>query len=272
MELADIAWGDVISDSDGILVVRGTLGGDPVVVKRYAAPQHRREIANYALLGRLGVPTLPVLGSGPDWLVLADAEDAGYRLGTPDDLYEPHVARLLARWYAALHAAGESLDAATLAGLYSELDVVDAAGLARIADRWPELALQVAWAQDRLPAWRRILADLGRTLTYNDFWYTNLAVHWTGASALMCDHNLLGAGLRSSDVRNVTVSLSEQAASAFRDEYAARAAADGVRIDPRETEVDEPLAHLATLVFAAEAEQTPSWAADSLAWLAAAPH
>ena len=50
------------------------------------------------------------------------------------------------------------------------------------------------------------------------------------------------------------------------------AAAGGVRIDPREAEVDEPLAHLATLVFAAEAEQTPSWAADSLAWLRAAPH
>ncbi len=109
MELADIAWGDVISDSEGVLVVEGTLRGDPVIVKRYAAPQHRREIANYALLG-------------------------------------------------------------------------------------------------------------------------------------------------------------------FRDEYAAQAAAGGVRIDPREAEVDEPLAHLATLVFAAEAEQTPSWAADSLAWLRAAPH
>lgn len=272
MELADIAWGDVISDSDGVLVVEGTLRGDPVVVKRYAAPQHRREIANYALLGRLGVPTLPVLGSGPDWLVLADAEDAGYRLGTPDDLDDPHVARLLARWYATLHAAGEQTDAADLAGLYSELDVVDAAGLARIADRWPELALPAAWAQEQLPHWRHLLADLRRTLTYNDFWYTNLAVHWTGASALMFDHNLLGAGLRSSDLRNVTVSLSERAASAFRDEYEALVAGHGVRIDPREAAFDEPLSHLATLVFAAEAEQTPRWADASLAWLAAAPH
>lgn len=271
MDLSDIVWGDIVSDSDGILIVEGELNGDPVVIKRYAAPQHRREIANHALLGRLDVATLPVLGSGPDWLVLADPEDAGYRVGTPDDLYDVAVARRLAAWYDALHAVGAAVEPATLAGLYSELDMVDVDGLGRIAARWPEVALQVAWAQDRLPEWRRVLADLPRTLTHNDFWYTNLAVHWTGGSALMFDLKLLGAGLRMSDVRNVTLSLSAAAREAFRTEYLRLVDARGVRIDPREEELDEPLGHLATLVLAAEAEQVPSWAGDALVWLRGRP-
>lgn len=269
MELGDVAWGDVVSDDDGVLVVRGHVGDDPVVVKRYAEPRLAREIANHQLLELLGVPTLPVLGAGEDWLVLADLVDAGYRHGTPDDLFDPRIARLLARWYDQLHAAGESVPDAALAGLWTELDVVDADGLAGVAARWPELALQVAWAQDRLPEWRRVLADLPRTLTYNDFWYTNLAVSWDGSSALMHNHGLLGAGLRVGDVRNVTVAMSDAAASAFRAEYERLAAARGVRLDAGAVELDEALGHLAALILASQADATPAWAEASLEWLRA---
>ena len=269
MEFSDLVWGDVLSDDDGVLVVKAELDGDPVVVKRYAEPRMAREVAHYQLLELLGVPTLPVLGAGADWLVLADLVDAGYRPGTPEDLYDPGVARLLARWYDQLHAAGESVPDAFLTGLSSELDLVDADGLAAVARRWPELALQVAWAQDRLPEWRRVLADLPRTLTHNDFWYTNLAVSWDGSSALMFDHHLMGAGLRASDVRNVTLALSAEAADAFRAEYDALAAARGVRPDARAAELDVPLGHLAALVLASQADETPFWAVNSLEWLRA---
>lgn len=267
MDLSDVSWGDVISDDAGILVVRGELEGDPVVVKRYAVPEHRREIGNYALLARLGVPTLPVLGSGPDWLVLADLADAGWRYGTTDDRFDPHVARLLARWYDRLHAAGETLADADLVGLYSELDIVDADGLARVAARWPDLALGVAWAQDQLPTWKSQVAMLPRTLVYNDFWHSNLAVAWDASAALMFDLNLLGAGPRASDLRNVTVSLSQQAAEAFLDEYHGLAATRGVPVDAREAELDVPLGHLAALIIASEADEVPFWAAESWAWL-----
>ena len=269
MELGDVTWGDVVSDDDGVLVVRGTVGGDPVVVKRYAEPAMAREIAHHQLLELLGVPTLPLLGAGEDWLVRADLADAGYRPGTPDDLYDPHVARLVAGWYDQLHAAGESVPLAGLAGLSSEYDLVDAAGLGRVAARWPDLALQVAWAQDQLPEWRRVLADLPRTLTHNDFWYTNLAVAWDDSAALMVDHHLVGAGLRAGDVRNVRLSLSAEAGAAFREEYLRLAAARGVEWDERAAAVDEPLGHLAALVLASEADEAPAWAGESLAWLAA---
>ena len=43
MELSDLEWGDVVSDDDGVLVVRAVLAGDPVVVKRYAEPRMARE-------------------------------------------------------------------------------------------------------------------------------------------------------------------------------------------------------------------------------------
>ena len=76
MELSDLEWGDVVSDDDGVLVVRAVLAGDPVVVKRYAEPRMAREIAHYRLLELLGLPTVPVLGAGDDWLVLADLVDA----------------------------------------------------------------------------------------------------------------------------------------------------------------------------------------------------
>lgn len=259
MELGDLDWGDVLSDDEGVLVVRAELDGDPVVVKRYAEPRLAREIAHHRLLELLGVPTLPVVGAGDDWLVLADPVDAGYRPGTPEDLYDADVAHLLARWYDQLHAAGESVPDAALAGLSSELDVVDAEALALVAARWPELSLQVAWAQERLP----------RTLTHNDFWYTNLAVSWDGSSALMVDLGLMGAGLRASDVRNVTLSLSDAATEAFRVEYAALAAGRGVVLDGPAADLDVALGHLATLVLASQADETPAWAQDALDWLRA---
>ena len=69
-----------------------------------------------------------------------------------------------------------------------------------------------------LPVWRLIEANWGRiraaidgarrTLTYNDFYYTNLAVARDGSSALMFDYGLLGKGYAYADIRNVLSSLS----------------------------------------------------------------
>lgn len=126
--LADVAWGDVISDKDGVLVVRGDIDDVPVVVKRYAMAGQRREIATYDLLGRLGVPTLPVLGAGEDWLILEDLVSAGYRPATTADLQDPAIGRLIAGWYDKLHAAGDTLVDAVID--YSELDLIDDAAIA----------------------------------------------------------------------------------------------------------------------------------------------
>ena len=79
------------------------------------------------------------------------------------------------------------------------------------------------------PLWQIILENdslihkrmdaLPRTLTYNDFYWTNLIVSKDGKSALMYDYNLLGKGFAYSDIRNVISSLSSQAKEAFLEEY-----------------------------------------------------
>ena len=188
-DIAEVAWGDVISDDDGVLVVAGDLDGLPVVVKRFATGASAREVATYRLLQGLGVPTLPVLGSGADWLILEELGSAGYRKATADDLADPAIARLVAQWYDSLHAAGDTL--APDAIDFSELDLITEEGLATVATRWPDLTGTISLARGRLPHWRDLMATLPRTLTHNDFWFTNLAVYWDGSSALMYDHNRL---------------------------------------------------------------------------------
>ncbi len=262
--LSDVEWGDVVSDDDGILVIRGEVGDLPVVVKRFADTPHRREVDTYALLAELGVPTLPLLGSGPDWLILEDLVSAGYRQGTSADLSDPGVARLIARWYDALHAAGDTVAAKAID--YSEFDLIDPGSLATVARRWPDLLPFTERVTGQLPAWRDTMGSLPSTLTYNDFAATNLAVFWDGSSALMCDHNLTGMGLRASDLRNVTTMLSPEAAEAFDAEYRELARRRGVDLPEEADRLDEATSHLVALILAAESEETPAWVEPSLAW------
>lgn len=260
VHLSDLEFGDVISDKDGVLVVHATAGGTPCVVKRYATEEHRREISNYTLLAEAGVPTLPILGHGDDWIAIAEVHAAGFRLGTEDDAADPAIARQLAHWYAALHAAGtpERLD-----GLYRETDLITAERLALIADVWPQTAPGLAVVERELPVWREQLAEFDEVLTYNDFWWTNLAVDLLGGSALMFDYNLLGRGYRYADVRNVTLGLTAPAADAFRHTYEELAGP----LDPRELAVDEPVSHFVTLITAARLDPDAPWAGPSKAWL-----
>ncbi|AQP47946.1 hypothetical protein BW730_11045 [Tessaracoccus aquimaris] len=262
--LSDVEWGDVVSDDDGVLVIRGEVGDLPVVVKRFADTPHRREVDTYALLGELGVPTLPVLGSGPDWLILEDLVSAGYRQGTEADLSDPRVARLIAHWYDALHAAGDTVPAKAID--YSEFDLIDPDALAAVARRWPDLLPFTEWATRQLPAWRDTMGSLPSTLTYNDFAATNLAVFWDGSSALMFDYNLTGMGLRASDLRNVSALLTPEASEAFDSEYRELAQRRGVDLPGEAERLDEATSHLVALILAVESEETPAWAEPSLAW------
>jgi hypothetical protein len=63
------------------------------------------------------------------------------------------------------------------------------------------------------------ITSLDETLTYNDFYWTNLAVSSDRKEALMFDYNLLGVGFRYNDIRNVCSSLSEEAQKVFVDVY-----------------------------------------------------
>ena len=114
-------------------------------------------------------------------------------------------------------------------GLYDENDALTAENIEAVRARTGEL-----------PVWRLIEANWGRiraaidgarrTLTYNDFYYTNLAVARDGSSALMFDYGLLGKGYAYADIRNVLSSLSPAAGEAFLAGYGP--------FDAREEQID----------------------------------
>ena len=112
------------------------------------------------------------------------------------------------------------------------------------------------------PAWRlleshyaafsHLLSKVRRTLTYNDFYYTNMVVAQDKSSALMFDYNLLGKGYAYADVRNVLSSLSEKAGKAFLDAYG--------EFDPTEKALDDVVSVVVTLFLACQYDKFPRWA------------
>ena len=91
-----------------------------------------------------------------------------------------------------------------------------------------------------------------RTLTYNDFYYTNMVVAKDKSSALLFDYNLLGKGYAYTDVRNVLSSLSEEAGKAFLDEYG--------EFEPIEKALDDVVSVVVTLYRACLRDKIPWWA------------
>ncbi|MFO7696555.1 MAG: hypothetical protein R6X16_05305 [Anaerolineae bacterium] len=240
---------------DGVFVFRTYHDGQPLIVKYLADEPSRREIANYHLLASLGVPTLTVLGASDRCLCLEDlAHSDRLRLGTEEDLGDPAVARLLAGWYRNLHDRGANVP--QLSALHSESDLLTRENLQLLGERFS--AATSTWEYLR-NHWHALLAHLERfeaTLTYNDFFWTNLAVGRDRRSALMFDYNLMGRGYRYSDIRNVGSALSEAAYRAFLEAYGS--------FDPREMLVDECLSHVVNLISACAHPQFPRWATESL--------
>jgi hypothetical protein len=97
---------------------------------------------------------------------------------------------------------------------------------------------------------------MGETLTYNDFYWTNLAVGRDSSTALMFDYNFLGIGYRYADVRNVCSSLSDRAGRVFLEAYG--------EINEEEMVVDEFICHIINLVSAYKRPVFPGWAKESL--------
>ena len=97
-----------------------------------------------------------------------------------------------------------------------------------------------------------LLHKTRRTITYNDFYYTNMVVAKDNSSALMFDYNLLGKGYAYSDIRNVLSSLSEEAGKAFLEEYG--------EFDPAEKALDDVVSVIVTLYLACQREEFPWWA------------
>jgi len=247
-----------IRSKDGVHVARVFCGKSTAVLKAFEKQEYRREVENYRILRSLGVQTLQILAE-TDAAILMEDVDASpvLRLGAENDHADPVLAQRLAQWYLALHERGSAYVQEHGAQMYDETDCITAENLALVRDKTGTGSLPV-WKEidSRLDDILQAVHALARTLTYNDFYYTNLIAARDKSFAFMYDYNLLGKGYVLSDVRNVTASLQGDAAAAFEEAYGA--------IDPAQEAVDAVACTLSTLVMACFRPVFPKWAASSV--------
>lgn len=250
--------GEIISDKRGITVSRIEYCGEARILKSFESLEDAREISNYRLLKSLGIPTLEVIETFERALILEDisAGSGEYRLAVQADMADPAAARAVAGWYALLHSRRAAANDAP--ELYREYDAFSPESIDYIRQKI-ERELGGLW--DALvrecPRIRKMIDSTSMTLNYNDFYYTNMAVSTDRSRALMFDYNLLGAGTRYADIRNVTSSLSPEAARAFFEAY-------GELPGSRERALDEVVSPLHTLVVAFKQESFPAWGEEAL--------
>jgi len=243
---------------EGVSTWRVTFGGQSQILKHFSKPEHRREIKNYRILQSLGIPTPRLIAQGKKTLLLEDLSVGAYRFAKEKDMHDPAVAILVAAWYRKLHGNGRAY--AQAHDLYDECDLISPENLALIGEKtgakdfpiWPALT-------EALPRIRKAALSLPRTLTYNDFHYTNLALARDGSAALVFDYDLLGKGYVYGDIRNVCSSLGEKAKAAFLAAYGP--------FDEGEIVIDKIAGVLVSLAAACQKEKFPSWAEGALSEL-----
>ncbi len=255
----------LMREKDGIQTFRAQYAGQPAFLKRFERAEFRREIEMYRLLKRLDIPTVPVLGLGDTWLALTDLSvHPDWRLADESDASDPVIARALAAWYSLLHE--KSVGCPALNHLYRESDALTAENLTLLMHRFAQGAPAFRYAREHLSDLHALIRAQETTLTYNDFFWTNMAVRRDKSAALMLDYNFMGAGWRMNDLRNVTWSLSAEAGAAFEAEYR-RLYRQNHGADwnsaPQEA-LDAAIDPLTTLIFGMKRDSFPAWARPCL--------
>ena len=253
----------IINAKSGVHVYKCVYDGTPAVVKYFENEGDRREILNYKILARHNIPTIIPLVLGTASLLMEDISvSEHWRLGIAEDLQDIDVAKSLARWYFTFHENGTAVP--ELDTLYFEYDSINEKNLNKLIQKFPEAAELFQFVLIRLEKFRKLIYQPSFTLTYNDFYWTNLAVRKDKQAAMMFDYNLLGRGYRFSDLRNVSWSMPGDARMAFTDEYN-RLYFDKHGHSRTEAEQAERISNVAAPLFALivaflERESFPSWA------------
>jgi len=246
----------LIQNKDGVSVWRVIAENMTYVMKCFDNADYRREIENYQTLTSLGVPTLEVIANTYCSILLEDIGHSKYRLGIAEDMSNPKITALIAAWHKALHEKGWGYE--NLHQLYDECDCITPENIEMVMDATETNHLQV-WniINGNFDNIKSAAMSMPRTLTYNDFYYTNLAVARDETSAIMYDYNMLGKGYIYGDIRNVCSSLGNaEAQTAFKSAYG--------NFDETEIVLDEIVSTLQTLIVACRRDNFPNWATDSL--------
>ena len=251
-----VAYSDIrpMRSKDGISLFRVSGAGDSFVLKFFENESDRREIENYDILRSLDVPTMSIFAQTDCCLLMEDIEHSGiHRLGTEFDLNDADVARAVAGWYKILHNKGKSFLEKYRQTLYSEMDLVTLENIEFVKSRTSTGGYPV-WKklEDNFNLIRSCIDGTKKTLTYNDFYYTNLVVAKDKSCAFMFDYHLLGRGCVYSDIRNVCSSLGPDAKAAFLSAYGL--------YDKNEAMLDDVVSVIVTLYFACKKRIFPPWA------------
>lgn len=247
----------ILQDKDGVTVARIVSGKKSYVVKCFQKDEHKREMDNYRLLASLAIPTIRVIASTDSALLLEDMDcSLTYRLGIEEDMSDLVVARRIAVWYKQLHSQGYGYVCQHGESMYDEADYFTLENIVSIKEKTGTQDAP-AWLllEQNYSAINDLLRKARRTITYNDFYYTNMVVAKDKSSALMFDYNLLGKGYAYTDVRNVLSSLSEEAGKVFLDEYG--------MFDSVEKALDDVVSVVVTLYLACQRDVFP-WRAQAL--------
>lgn len=248
----------VIKNKDGVIVARIQTATSSHIIKYFQNDTYKREIKNYKILMALQIPTIKIIDYTDSAILMEDVSQSEvFRLGIEDDLNDIAVVTKIAEWYKHLHTVSKEYVTAYGSALYDETDFITKENIEHI---------KIKTDTADLPVWKVIdehfdviiskIQSLPRTLTYNDFYYTNLIVAKDKSSAFMFDYNLLGKGYIYSDIRNVCSSLGENANQAFLEAYG--------EFDKQEIIVDEVASVLVTLYHACQRKNFPAWANSTL--------
>lgn len=243
----------ILQDKDGVTVARVVSDEKFYVLKCFQKDEHKRELENYRLLASLGIPTIRVIASMDSALLLEDIDcSSTYRLGIKEDMSDSAVASRIAVWYKQLHSQGYGYVCQHGESMYDETDFFNIENIVCIKEKTGTQDAP-AWMllEQNYSAINDLLRKARRTITYNDFYYTNMVVAKDKSSAIMFDYNLLGKGYAYTDVRNVLSSLSEEAGKAFLDEYG--------EFDPVEKALDDVVSVVVTLYLACLRDVFPWW-------------
>lgn len=242
-----------IQSKDGVYVYRVRSSNEVYVLKYFEKEDYRREINNYLVLQELDIPTIPLIAYTDKSILMLDIKENGeYRLGTPKDMNDAEIYTPLAEWYKILHEKGKDYVKSYGNDMYMETDCITDINIAFIKSKTHTEDNQV-WTiiEQNLNCLYSLINKVEKTLTYNDFYYTNMVVAKDKSKAFMFDYNLLGKGYAASDIRNVTWGLDDCAKKAFLNAYG--------KCNEDEILLDNVTSPIISLYFASCRDFFPQW-------------
>lgn len=248
----------ILRDKEGVIVARVHFDNDTAILKYFEKDEFLREIENYEILQKIGVPTLKVIGKSNRSILLEDVDNSNiYRLGEEADFENTNVIKALAMWYKTLHTNGTSYVSQHGGGMYAEWDSFTLDNIIAIKEKFNLYDSDgIKLIEENFDEIRERLDNAPMTLTYNDFYYTNMVVKKDKSKAMMFDYNLLGKGFYASDIRNVIYWVSDEKKKTFILEYG--------EVDDNLMLLDEICAPIITLYSAMSRKILPDWAKEAI--------